>query len=147
MIQRDEAVRQDDALDRGVRDVALVPERDVLERGVGVAAEQPRQADDLLAADRIALVRHRRRALLALAERLFDLADLGLLQPADLEREFLERGAGDGDRREQLGMTIALDHLRGDRRRLQAEAPADVLFDRRRQMPERARPRPTACRR
>ena len=47
---------------------------------------------DLLAADRVALVRHRRRALLALAERLLDLADLGLLQAADLEGELLERG-------------------------------------------------------
>ena len=91
VIERDEAVRQDDALDRRVRDVALVPERDVLERGHRVAAQQPRQADDLLAADRVALVRHRRRALLALAERLLDLADLGLLQAADLERELLER--------------------------------------------------------
>ena len=92
VIERDEAVGQDDALDRRVRDVALVPERDVLERRVAVAADEPRQADDLLAADRVALVRHRRRALLTLRERLLDLADLGLLQAADLEREFLERG-------------------------------------------------------
>ena len=59
--------------------------------GHGVAAQQPRQADDLLAADRVALVRHRRRALLPLAERLLDFADLRLLQAADLERELLER--------------------------------------------------------
>ena len=106
-------------------------------RGVRVAAQQARQADDLLGADRIALVRHRRRALLSLAERLLDLADFGLLQPAHFERELLQRGAGDRDRREQLGVTIALNHLRGDRRRLETEAPADVLFDRRRQVPER----------
>ena len=62
---------------------------------IALRAQQPRQPDDLLAADRIALVRHRRRALLALAERLFDLANLGLLQPADLERELLERRGGD----------------------------------------------------
>ena len=35
VIERDEAVGQDDALDRRVRDVALVPERDVLERRHG----------------------------------------------------------------------------------------------------------------
>ena len=91
VIERDEAVGQDDALDRRVRDVALVPQRDVLERRHGVAANQAREADDLLAADRVALVRHRRRALLPLGERLFDFADFGLLQPANLERELLER--------------------------------------------------------
>ena len=52
---------------------------------------QARQADDLLAADRIPLVRHRRRALLALRKRLLDFADLGLLQSANLERELLQR--------------------------------------------------------
>ena len=138
VIERDEAVGQDHALDRRVRDVALVPERDVLERRVAVAAKQPREADDLLAADRIALVRHRRRALLPLGERLLDLADLGLLQAADLERELLERRAGDGQRRQQLGVPIALNHLRRDRRRLEPEPPADVGFDRRRQVRERA---------
>ena len=66
---------------------------------VGVGAQQPAQPDDLLAADRVALVRHRRRALLALGERLLDLADFGLLQAADLEGERLERRAGDGERR------------------------------------------------
>ena len=138
VIERDEAVGQDHALDRRVRDVALVPERDVLERRHGVAAQQPRQADDLLAADRVALVRHRRRALLALGERLLDLADLGLLQAADLERELLERRGGDRQRRQQLGVAIALDHLRRDRRRLEAEPPADVGFDRRGEVRERA---------
>ena len=99
---------------------------------------QPRQADDLLAADRVALVRHRRRALLALGERLLHLADLGLLQAANLERELLERGRRDRQRRQQLGVAIALNHLRRDRRRLEAEPAADVGLDRRRQVRERA---------
>jgi hypothetical protein len=81
VVERDEAVGQDDPLDRRVRDVALVPQRDVLERGHRVGPEEPRQAHDLLAADRVALVGHRRRALLPLGERLLDLADLRLLQP------------------------------------------------------------------
>ncbi len=138
VIERDEAVGQNDPLDRRMRDVALVPERDVLERRLAVAAKQPRQADDLLAADRIALVRHRRRALLALGERLLHLADFGLLQPADFERELLERGRRDRQRRQQLGVTIALNHLRGDRRRPESEPAADVGLDRRRQVRERA---------
>ena len=48
------------------------------------------QPGDALAEDRVALVRHRRGALLALAERLLDLAHLGALQVADLGRDLLE---------------------------------------------------------
>jgi hypothetical protein len=79
-------------------------------------------------------VRHRRRALLAFAERLLDLADLGFLQTADLDRELLERGAGDGERGEQLGVAIALDDLGRDLRRQQAETLADARLDRRIEM-------------
>src|SRR2546422_6618336 len=116
--------------------VALVPERIVLEGGSRVAPEQTCQADDLLAPDRVALVGHRGRALLTLGEWLFDLADLRLLQAADLEREFLERRAGDCDGREELGMAVALDHLRSHRRGLEVETPADLGFDGGRPVPE-----------
>ena len=44
VIERDEAVGQDDTLDRRVRDIALVPERHVLEGGHGVGAHQPCQS-------------------------------------------------------------------------------------------------------
>ena len=89
---------------------------------MALARTQPGEAGDLLAADRVALVRHRRRALLPLAERLFDFADFGLLQPANLERELLERRRRDRQRRHQLGVPIALNDLRRDRRRLRARA-------------------------
>ena len=103
-----------------------------------LARTQPREADDLLAADRVALVRHRRRALLSLRERFLDLADLRLLQAANLQREFFERRGGDGQRGQQLRVAVALNHLRSDRRRLEPEAAADVRFDRRRQVRKRA---------
>ena len=138
VIERDEAVGQNHPLDRRMRDVALVPERDVLERGHGVGADQAREPGDLLAADRIALVRHRRRALLAAAKRLFDFADLRLLQAADLEREFLERGGQNRQRRHELGVTIALDHLRGHGRGRETQAAADRLLDRRIEMRKHA---------
>ena len=72
------------------------------------------RARDLLALDRVALVRHRRGALLPGAERLLDLAHLGALQVADLGREALEAGAGERDRAEQLGVAVARHDLRGD---------------------------------
>ena len=107
-------------------------------RGRRVAAQQTSQADDLLAADRVPLVRHGRRALLTLGERLLDFADLGLLKPADLERELLERRGRDGQRRHQLGVPVALNDLRRDGRRLETERPAGVGLDGRWQMRERA---------
>ena len=124
VVEREERVRDHDALGRGVRDVALVPERDVLEPDERVRAHDAREAADALGDDRVALVRHRRRALLALAERLRDLADLGAREVADLERELLERGRDERERGEQLGVPVALDDLRRDRLRLEPEALA-----------------------
>ena len=71
-------------------DIALVPERLVFQRGLGVAAHHPGQATHPLAQDRVAFVRHRGRALLLLAERFPDLGDLTPLQMPDVRGEFLQ---------------------------------------------------------
>ena len=115
-------------------DVALVPERLVLERGVGVAAQQPGQPGDPLREDRVALVGHRRRALLAGPERLLDLADLGVLEVADLGREALQRAADDGDRRQERRVTVALDDLGADRVGVEAEGGEHLRLDLRAEM-------------
>ena len=85
--------------------------------------------------DRVALVRHRRRAFLSFAERLFDLTDLGASEVADLDGELVERRRAHGERREQLRVSVALDDLRRRRRRLQPKAfardPLDLGVDRR----------------
>ena len=91
-----------------------MPQRDVLDAPPGVAAQHARQAGDPLGQDRVALVRHRRRALLARAERLLDLAHLGPLEVADLGGEALEAGAGQRDRLEQLGVAVARHDLGRD---------------------------------
>ena len=133
VVEADRRVGEDHPLGAGVGDVALVPEGHVLEPGLRVAAQDAGEAGDPLGGDRVALVRHRRGALLALAERLLDLADLGPLEVPDLGREALEAGAGDRDRREQLGVAVAGDDLR--RRVLDAEPEPlhDRRLDRRRQ--------------
>ena len=107
-----------------------MPEGDVLDAGLRVAAQHPRQAGDPLGADRVALVRHRRGALLARAERLLDLAHLGALQVADLGREALQAGAGDRDLRGQLGVAVARHDLRGDVLAAQAESLHHPRLDR-----------------
>ena len=99
VVEEDRGVRQDHPLRAAVADVPLVPQRLVLERRQGVAAEEPGEAGDPLGQDRVALVGHRAAALLAGLERLLDLADLRVLEVADLGREPLQRAAGDGDGR------------------------------------------------
>jgi hypothetical protein len=41
-------VGEDHALDRRVRDIALVPQRHVLESGLGISAQHPSEPGDLL---------------------------------------------------------------------------------------------------
>src|SRR6202022_3003324 len=103
-----------------VADVALMPERLVFECDLGVATDRPRQATDALAQDGIALMRHRRRALLLRAERFTDLRYLGPLEMPDVGRELLQAPADDGQGGEVGGVAVSSDHLGGHRRDLQA---------------------------
>ncbi len=91
VVGEDGGVGEDDALGGGVGDVALVPEGDVLEGGLGVGADDAGEAGDLFAGDGVALVRHRAGALLLFGEELFGFADLGALEVADLGGDLVER--------------------------------------------------------
>ena len=146
VVERDRGVGQHHPLGRRVRDVALVPQRDVLETDVGVRAQHPGEPADALAHDRVALVRHRRAALLPGRERLERLAHLGALQVPDLEREPLERRARAGHRREQRrvpvaghdlgGDVLAVETERGERGRLHARIGVRVRPDGARELPD-----------
>jgi hypothetical protein len=76
VVKGDRGVGKDHPLCRGMRDVALVPEGDVLQTDLRVAAKQSRHAGHPLRENRVSLVRHRRGALLAFSELLHDLRDL-----------------------------------------------------------------------
>ena len=121
VVEREEGVGNHDALGRRMGDVALVPEGDVLEADERARPHDAREPADPLGDDGIPLVRHRRRALLAAAERLLYLADLGAGEVPDLEREGVERGRDDRERREELGVAVALEDLRRGGRGLEAE--------------------------
>jgi hypothetical protein len=58
VIDGEKGVGHDDPLRRRVRDVALVPERDVLEADHGGCADNSREPADALRYDRVALVGH-----------------------------------------------------------------------------------------
>ena len=94
-----------------------------------IGAQQPRHPGDPLGEDRVALVRHRAAALLAGAERLERLPDLGALEVADLDRDPLERPAQDGERREELGVPVAADDLGRGRVRGESEPVEHVALD------------------
>jgi len=74
-------------------------------------------------------VRHRRGTLLALRKGFFDLANLGFLQATNLERAFFERGTGNRQRRQQLGMPITLNDLRCHQCRLETQRSTNVPFN------------------
>src|SRR5579863_6423307 len=128
VVGEDGRVREDDALDGGVGDVALVPEGDVFERGLRVAAKDAGEAADLLRCDRVLFVGHDRGALLVFAEILLCLADLGALQVANFDGDFVERAAEDGERGDVGRVAVSLDDLGGDGRGLEAQARADFFF-------------------
>ena len=48
VVRQDGRVRKNDALDRGVRDVALMPKSYIFERRLGIGTQHPRQPADLL---------------------------------------------------------------------------------------------------
>ncbi len=83
-------VRADTALDRDVRDIALVPKRDVFHRRHHGHAHKARQAGQVFGQHRVALVRHGGRALLALREELFGFQHLGALHVADFGRDVFD---------------------------------------------------------
>ncbi len=112
-----------------MRDVALVPEGDVFESGLRVAADHARQAADLLGGHGIALVRHGGGSLLLFAEEFFGLADFGALQVADLGGDLVQRRGDHGERAEIVRVAVALDNLRGDRGGFQSQARADFFFE------------------
>ena len=124
VVDGEERIRQDDALGRGVRDVPLVPEGDVLEPDDRVSADDAREPADAFGDDRVALVRHRGRALLAAAERLLHLAHLRAGEMPQLEGEPLQRGRQQRERVQHLGVPVALEDLRRARRRFEPEALA-----------------------
>lgn len=131
MVERDETIGLGDALGRGVRNVTLVPQGDVVEGNLRVGLHDARQAADLLHGDGVALVRHGGAALLTLAERLLGLEGIGLLQIANLGSDALAGGRRGGKNTGEIGVMVAANNLRGQRVVNQAQVLADILLDKR----------------
>ena len=120
-----------------MRDVALVPQGNVLQADDAVCAHHSGHPADALRKNRIALVRHSARSLLSGLEFFLGLANFRSLPMTNLQGEFLERSGNYGQRAKILRVIIALNDLRRDGRGLQTEPRADLLFDRRVEMRKR----------
>jgi hypothetical protein len=122
-------VRERDTLRGGVADVPLVPEGDVLQGRDSVAADQPGEPADALAEDRVALVRHRRGALLLASERLERLGNLAALEMADFEGDALHAGGGQRQGVHEGGVAVAAHDLRRGRVDRESQSAEDLLLD------------------
>src|SRR5271156_3024408 len=134
VIHQNRRVGEYHALDGTVRDIALVPERDILQGREGIHAHHARQPADLFARYGIAFMRHRRAAALLAAKRFFHFAHFCALQVADFLRDALQRRGDDRECREILSVAVAFNYLGSDRCSREAQALADLLFDFRTQM-------------
>src|SRR5438552_11656493 len=121
-----------------MRNIALVPERNVLESGLRVRAHHAGKSTDLLASNWIPLVRHRRRAFLFFAEIFFYFADFGTLKMANFRGDFVERAGYHGKSSEISRMAIALNNLRRNCGSFQSQARADFFFQLRAKVGKRA---------
>src|SRR5438876_8502057 len=121
-----------------MRNIALVPERNVLESGLRVRAHHAGKSTDLLASNWIPLVRHRRRAFLFFAEIFFYFADFGTLKMANFRGDFVERAGYHGKSSEISRMAVALNNLRRNCGSFQSQARADFLFQLRAEVGKRA---------
>ena len=115
-----------------------MPERHVFQPDNAVRPHDARHATDALGKNRVALVRHRARALLAALEFLLRLAHLGPLPMANLQRKFFERRGDNCERAEILSVVIALNDLGRYRRGFQSQPRTNLLFNFRIEMRERA---------
>ena len=134
VIQQRAGIGEDDALHRGVRNVAFVPEGNVLERRHGIAAQDAGEAGQTFPRDGIAFVRHGAGAFLPLRERFLGLEHFGALEMAEFHRPAFDARADQRQRGLEFGMNIPLHHLRGDGRGAEPKLLANIRFHARRKM-------------
>ena len=129
-VEMDGGVRSDAALDGRMRDIALMPQRDILHGRNDAHAHEPGEAGEVLGQHRIAFMRHRRRTLLAGREIFFGLQDFRTLKVADFGRQPLYGGGDDAKRGEKGGVPVARNDLCGDRLDGETHLCGDMGLDR-----------------
>ena len=137
-IERDCRIGADEAFNRRMRNVAFVPQRDVFQRRGHRAAHHAGKAGQVFGQDRIALVRHRRGALLAGRKVFFGFQHFGALQVTHLDCQPLDRAGDDAQCGKEHRVAVARDHLGRYRFDRQTQLFGNVFFDCRIDIGERA---------
>ena len=111
VIDQNRGIRRNDPLDRGMADVALMPERDIFQRGDAVRPHQTGQAGEVLRRDGVPLVGHGGGPLLALGKKFLGFQNLGPLKMPEFHGKFFDRGGDEGQGCKEFGMVVPLDDL------------------------------------
>ena len=90
-----------------MRDIAFMPQRDILEGSLSIRPDHAGETADLLAHDWVFLVGHGRRTLLALREVLAGFTHLSTLQMSNFQRYFFKAGAQNSQSSDEVGVPIA----------------------------------------
>src|SRR6266550_7503933 len=96
--------------------VPLMPQGDILESHQAVCPDNTGNATNPLRNDRIPLVRHRARSFLSFCKTFLCLSHFSSLPVSYCERKFVERRSDQRECAEILGVNVALNDLRGNRR-------------------------------
>src|SRR5690349_3179487 len=129
VIQQRAGIRENDALNGAMADVAFMPECDIFQSGNRVPAENARKAREAFAGDGIAFVWHRARTLLAPGEELLGFEHFGALEVTEFGGPALNAGSDEGQSADKLSMNIALYDLCRDGSWTQTEFLAYVSLD------------------
>src|SRR4029077_16558051 len=92
-------------------DIALVPERDVLQRHKSIATNDTGQAAQPLTGNGIALVRHRRTAFLTFAKKFFHFEHFSPLEMTEFGRPTIDAGSDHGERSNKFRVSVTLHDL------------------------------------
>src|ERR1700677_2988641 len=112
-----------------MRNIALVPEGHIFQRGDGVASQDACKTSQPFPGDGVALVRHGAGAFLALGERFLGFKNFGALEMAEFHGPAFDARADEGKRHLKLRVNIALNDLSSDGGRAQTELGADEILD------------------
>src|SRR5438034_5625887 len=108
-------------------DIALVPERDVLQRHNSIAANDTGQAAQPLTGNGIALVGHRRTAFLPFSKKFFNFQHFSPLEMTEFGRPTIDAGSDHGERGHKFRVSVTLHDLGRKRRGFRSEEHTSEL--------------------
>ena len=110
-IEGDGGVGGNIAFNRRMGDIPFVPQSDIFQRRQALGTNITRLTGEIFRQNRVALVGHGARTLLAFTEKFFDFENFGALQMSNLHRNTLHGRRNNCQHTEEFGMTVTGNHL------------------------------------